>query len=245
VNRVKLSRAWPKLATGAAILAVAVTAGWISYQHVEDLSLSLHQSLLTARLMPVAIDGLITVGSVVLLQSGSPLGWLGIGPGAALSLFANAESGIRYGWLAAVWAAVPSASFALATFVLERWLVSQAKGAVGVSATVSDTIQTVADTPVDAPADVPGVPVDDPVSVTAPAPASAAAPSRPVTLKTATRAAPKPAQKSAERAFADELGRGDLPSIRRVMQTMRVGAPRARIIRDELAETLREAPQAA
>jgi len=43
--------------------------------------------------MPFAIDGLITVGSVVLLQGGR-LGWLGIGPGVAISLFANVESGI-------------------------------------------------------------------------------------------------------------------------------------------------------
>jgi hypothetical protein len=142
-----LCSVWPKLASGAAILAVAAVAGVISYSHIYELTLSLHQSTLTARLMPVAIDGLITVGSVVLLQSGSPLGWLGVGPGLALSLFANIESGIRYGWLAAVWAGIPALSFFLATFIFEHWLKGQAK-------TVTAATATPAATPVSATAEV-------------------------------------------------------------------------------------------
>ena len=102
-------------------------AGLISYTHISDLSRALHQPVMVARLMPFGVDGLITVGSVVLLQGGR-LGWLGIGPGVAISLFANVESGIRYGWLAAVWAGIPAVSFALASFILEHWLAGQAKG---------------------------------------------------------------------------------------------------------------------
>jgi hypothetical protein len=121
------SASFPHIVSGSAILAVAVIAGIASYIHIETLSLSLHQPVLIARLMPFAIDGLITVGSVVLLQGGR-LSWLGIGPGVAISLFANVESGIRYGWLAAVWAGVPAVSFALACFILERWITRQAAG---------------------------------------------------------------------------------------------------------------------
>jgi hypothetical protein len=43
-----------------------------------------------------------------------------------ISLFANAESGIRFGWLSATWAAIPAVSFSLA-FMLERWLAGQAR----------------------------------------------------------------------------------------------------------------------
>src|SRR6266571_4983869 len=85
----------------AAIAAVAAVAGVISYSHIYSLTVTLHQSVTAARLMPAGIDGLIVVGSVVLLQSAPGqrwLGWLGIGPGVAISLFANVESGIRYGW---------------------------------------------------------------------------------------------------------------------------------------------------
>jgi hypothetical protein len=133
----------PRVISGLAILAVAVVAGLISYIHIYELSLALHQPRLVARLMPFGVDGLITVGSVVLLQGGL-LGWLGIGPGVAISLFANVESGIRYGWLAAVWAGIPAVSFALASFILERWLKGQAAKA-GTAQTVAET-ETVADT---------------------------------------------------------------------------------------------------
>jgi len=120
---------WPKLVSGLAITTVAAVTGRISYTHIYELTLALHQPVMVARLMPFGVDGLIVVGSVILLDA-TPvdwwLGWLGIGPGAAVSLFANVMSGIRYGWLAAAWAGVPAAAFTLATFMLERWLKAQA-----------------------------------------------------------------------------------------------------------------------
>lgn len=105
----------PRLVPGLAITAVAGVAGAVSYTHIYELTLVLHGSRMVARLMPVTVDGLITVGSVVLLQapkSQPRLGWLGLGPGVANSVFANVESAIRWGWLSALWAGVPSASFA-------------------------------------------------------------------------------------------------------------------------------------
>lgn len=114
-----------KIVSGLAIAAVAAVAGVVSYTHIYRLTLALHQPAMVARLMPFGVDGLIVVGSVALMQ-GMLLGWLGIGPGVAVSLFANVESGIRYGWLSAAWAGVPAGSFFLATFLLERWLKEQA-----------------------------------------------------------------------------------------------------------------------
>jgi Protein of unknown function (DUF2637) len=120
---------WSRLTAGLALVVVASVTGVISYTHVYDLTVSLHQPVMVARLMPFGVDGLIVVGSVVLLQA-TPgqtwLGWLGVIPGVAASLFANVESGLRWGPLAAGWAGVPAASFALATFLLERWLKAQA-----------------------------------------------------------------------------------------------------------------------
>jgi hypothetical protein len=143
---------WAKVVSGAAILAVAAVAGLISYTHIENLSLALHQPVMVARLMPFGVDGLITVGSVVLLQGGR-LGWLGIGPGVAISLFANVESGIRYGWLAAVWAGIPAVSFALASFILENWLKGQAKAPVTAPLEASEDAPVTA--PIEAPSDAP------------------------------------------------------------------------------------------
>jgi hypothetical protein len=119
---------WSRLTAGIALAAVALATGVISYRHIYELSIALYQPPMVARLQPVGVDGLIVVGSVVLLQA-SPnhprLGWFGVAPGVAVSVFANIESGIAHGWLAAAWAGVPAALFALATFLLERWLKDQ------------------------------------------------------------------------------------------------------------------------
>ena len=124
---------WTRLIAGIALTAVAAATGVISYRHIYELSIVLFQPSLVAKLQPVGIDGLIVVGSVVLLQA-SPnhpyLGWFGVVPGVAVSVFANFESGIAHGWLAAAWASVPAGGFALATFLLERWLKDQVKAVV-------------------------------------------------------------------------------------------------------------------
>lgn len=122
--------AWlSRLIAGLALSIVAGVTGVVSYTHIFALTVALHGSPLVATLMPFGVDGLIVVGSVVLLQAipgQAWLGWLGVVPGVATSLFANIESGLRYGPLAAGWAGVPAGSFALATFLLERWLKAQA-----------------------------------------------------------------------------------------------------------------------
>jgi hypothetical protein len=136
---------WPKITCGVAIAAVAVAAGWISYTHIYELTLALHQSRSVARLMPIGVDGLITIGSIVLLQDGGLLGWAGIIPGVVISVFANVESGIRYGALAAIWAGIPAVSFFTACFILERWLAKQARSIVpeAVPAMVPETVPAV------------------------------------------------------------------------------------------------------
>jgi hypothetical protein len=130
-----LRRNLPTLIAGAAFAVVAGVTGRVSYLHIEALSLSLHQPPDIARIMPFGIDGLIVVGSVALLQASEDqewIGWLCIVPGTAASLFANVESGWKYGVLSAAWAGMASIGFFVATFTLERWLKSQAKGAVQV-----------------------------------------------------------------------------------------------------------------
>lgn len=240
---------WARLLSGAAILAVAGVSGVISYGHIYDLSLALHQGVLAARLMPVAIDGLIVVGSVVLLESGSRLGWLGVGPGLALSVFANLESGLRFGALSAVWAAIPSLSFFLATFIFERWLKAQAAAvtipaASGELEAVAAGLQGAPGVPGLVAASVPGVqPGDVPASTVPSAPARRA---RTVAAGRAPGRAPRHTSKTPERVFADEISRGELPSLRAIKSRMNVGTDRARVIRDELAAVLQDAePEAA
>ena len=112
------------LAAGAPVAAVAVVAGVVSYSHIEALALAQHQTIAQARLLPLAVDGLIAAGSVILL-AGYWLGWLGVVTGVAATLFANIESGLPSGPLAATVAAWPAIAFTVASFVLERWLKRQ------------------------------------------------------------------------------------------------------------------------
>jgi hypothetical protein len=98
----------------------------VSYSHIEGLALAQHQPLPLARLFPFAVDGLIAAGSVVVL-AGEWRGWLAMVPGIVATLFANVESGIRFGWLAAIVAGWPAIAFSVASYVLERHLRSQVK----------------------------------------------------------------------------------------------------------------------
>jgi len=43
---------WARLVCGLALAAVAAVAGIISYDHIESLTLALHQAVIVARLMP-------------------------------------------------------------------------------------------------------------------------------------------------------------------------------------------------
>jgi hypothetical protein len=117
---------WNRTAVLAAVpvAAVAVIAGVVSYSHIEALGLATGQSLTDARLLPLAVDGLIIAGSVILL-AGSRLGWIGVALGVAGTLYANVMSGLPRGPLAATVAAWPAIAFTVASFMLERWLKAQ------------------------------------------------------------------------------------------------------------------------
>jgi hypothetical protein len=112
------------LVVGAALATVAAVTGFISYTHICALTLQLHQSQQTAHLMPLAVDGQIIIGGAVLASFDDRRRWwglLGVVPGLAESLFANWESGIAHGHLSAAWAMVAAQSFAVSSFLFERW----------------------------------------------------------------------------------------------------------------------------
>jgi hypothetical protein len=118
-------REWgSSLVVGGALATVAAVTGFISYTHICALTLALHQSWKTAHLMPLAVDGQIIIGGAVLATLGRGRWWglLGVAPGLAESLFANWESGIQHGHLAAVWATVAAQSFACSSLLFEKWL---------------------------------------------------------------------------------------------------------------------------
>ena len=117
---------WDRRTFAAAIpvAAVAVFAGVVSYTHVYALAVRTDQGGVAAHLMPLSLDGLIVAGSVLLL-AGFALGWLGVVLGVAGTLYANVVSMLPHGHLSATIASWPAISFAVATFLLERWIKRQ------------------------------------------------------------------------------------------------------------------------
>jgi hypothetical protein len=61
----------------------------------------------------------------------------------------------------------------------------------------------------------------------------------------ARKRVPASRSKTPERIFAAEIDRGELPSLREVKRRAACGTDRARVIRDQLAATLQEVPEAA
>jgi hypothetical protein len=101
--------------------AVGAVAAVVSYGHIVSLFLSWHASLLDARLMPVAIDGLIIIGAGAARSGQVRLGWSAIGPGLAASLYANVMNGLPYGRGAAMGSGWATVALFLAANVTERW----------------------------------------------------------------------------------------------------------------------------
>jgi hypothetical protein len=122
------------LAVGVSMAMVSAASGFISYTHICALTLSLGGSWKTGHLMPLAVDGQIIIGSAYFMDGKNR--WqkagglvLGVAPGIGESLFANWESGIGHGLLAAGWSTVPAQAFACSMIMFERWLKNRARPA--------------------------------------------------------------------------------------------------------------------
>jgi hypothetical protein len=100
---------------------VGAVAAVVSYGHIVNLFLSWHAPLLDARLMPVAIDGLIIIGAGAARSGQVWLGWSAIGPGLAASLYANVMNGLPHGYGPAMGSGWATVALFLATNVMERW----------------------------------------------------------------------------------------------------------------------------
>jgi hypothetical protein len=119
---------------------VGAVAAVVSYGHIVNLFLSWHAPLYDARLMPVAIDGLIIIGAGAARGGQKLLGWSAIGPGLAASLYANVMNGLPYGRGAAMGSGWATIALFLATNVMERW-----KPAPAVQAAAAPDVDTTVD----------------------------------------------------------------------------------------------------
>jgi Protein of unknown function (DUF2637) len=102
--------------TAAAVIGVAAVAAVVSYEHASDLVRAHGETGVTARLIPLTVDGLIYASSMVMLDSArrklpSPglARWL-LGLGIVATLAANVSHGLDHGPIGAFVAAWPAAA---------------------------------------------------------------------------------------------------------------------------------------
>src|SRR6476659_2333825 len=117
-----------RLSTGAAVLAVAGIAAYVSYWHAYAVVRAHGETGITAWLEPATIDGLVYASSMVVLYAArhrvpvpSLARWL-LGLGIAATLAANMAQGWSHGPIGAVVAAWPAVSL-VGSYELLVWLI--------------------------------------------------------------------------------------------------------------------------
>ncbi len=109
-----------RILTASAVLLVAAIAAVISYQHVVALAVRYGQPALAAYLLPVSIDGLVAVSSLVMLRAartGVSAPWLartGLVLAVIATLACNVGYGVAHGWPGALLSGWPAVAFVVA-----------------------------------------------------------------------------------------------------------------------------------
>jgi hypothetical protein len=123
-----------RITTALAVVAVAVVAAVISYQHAYELVRSHGESSVTARLLPFTVDGLIWAASMVVLDASrrnQPVPRLAawsLGDGIVATVGANLAHGVGHGPVGALVSAWPALAL-IGSFELLMMLIRTARGA--------------------------------------------------------------------------------------------------------------------
>jgi hypothetical protein len=200
--------------TTAAVLLVAAIAAVVSYMHVVSLAIRYGQPQVAAYLLPVSVDGLVAVSSLVMLRAarlGVSTPWLarsGLGLAIVATLACNVAYGLPHGATGALLSGWPAVAFVVA-----------AEMAISMTRRRAPAQRY--------------APADDVHRSAVPA-----ARKRTRTLR--TPAAPMTDTEAAS-AFMDELAAGAVPSIRQIRTRLHVGQDRAQQVQAHL-RTLARTP---
>ncbi len=232
-----------RILTALVVVGLGLVAAVVSFQHGLQVVQAHGQSGRTAYLTPLTVDGLVLVASLVLLDSarhgvktpGLAVWTMALGIGATLGV--NVLFGWSYGIVGAIVAGWPAVALVLTVELLMGMIrrgqaVSQ-EGAQIVRPPVEVAEGTrIADTPVEKGQQIAltpggkvsvgnhdGIPEVDGVEVRVPE----------------VHPDPDPHQVRAAVVFAEEIEAGEVPSVRRIKSTLRVGQPRAEQVRAYLA----------
>ena len=122
-----------RITTALAVVAVAVVAAIISYQHAYELVRSHGESGVTARLLPFTVDGLIWAASMVVLDASrrnQPVPRLAawsLGAGIVATVGANLAHGVGHGPIGALVSAWPALAL-VGSFELLMMLIRTGRG---------------------------------------------------------------------------------------------------------------------
>ena len=122
-----------RITTALAVVAVAVVAAVISYQHAYELVRSHGESRVTARLLPFTVDGLIWAASMVVLDASrrnQPVPRLAawsLGTGIVATVGANLAHGVGHGPVGALVSAWPALAL-VGSFELLMMLIRAGRG---------------------------------------------------------------------------------------------------------------------
>ncbi len=122
-----------RITTALAVVAVAVVAAIISYQHAYELVRSHGESGVTARLLPFTVDGLIWAASMVVLDASrrnQPVPRLAawsLGAGIVATVGANLAHGMGHGPVGALASAWPALAL-VGSFELLMMLIRAGRG---------------------------------------------------------------------------------------------------------------------
>lgn len=162
---------WVRRWTVAAVASVGAVAAVLSYRHQYELALAHGESALTARLLPVSIDGLLLAGTLAVLDASrrGHRAWaarITVGLGVAMTMWANIVHGIAFGWSGIIISGWPPVALIAAVEVLARMLRSPAPETGSVAEQVQVAVPALTQFP---------APPADMVSSAAPADAESAA----------------------------------------------------------------------
>lgn len=209
-----------RASTTLVVVGIGTVAAGISYIHAYDVVTAHGETGATARLLPLTIDGMVYVASMVLLDAARrgrrapALAVWTLALGIAATVAANVLHGIAHGVIGAIIAAWPAVTLVLVFELLMKMI----RG--GRAADVSTIVETDVPTPVPAVPDPPGdVPELEPG-------VPEAVPALPE---------PDPHQVKAATVFAEQVEAGEVPSIRAIKSALRIGQPKAGEVRAYLA----------
>lgn len=199
--------------TAAVVLGIGAIAAYVSYRHALEVAQKHGETGANAYLTPLTVDGLVLVGSLVMLDaarrgvSAPPLARLALALGIGATVAVNVAHGIAHGPFGATIAAWPAITLVITAELL-----------MGMIRTSRKQVATML------PEALPEVPGDEPEQ-----------PSEPHDEPEVDHDL-DPVIVTARERFADVIAAGTAPSIRAIRRELHVGHPRAVRVRAVLAE---------